>query len=400
MIREKIQNVPNIDAIEFQSSLVGEEPDIDIELTHPDDETLYQASEELTNILSRFPGMKEVTDSFEPGKMEYVFELTDEGNAVGLTPADLGNQLRSAFFGNEAQRFQRGRSEVIVYVRYPKVERERLEMLRDARIRLPDGSEVPLEQVASIRFQPGYSQIETVNGRRIVGVTGDVDYAITTPNQVMAELADTIIPSLQARYSGLSYSFEGESRDQQEDLQSLMRNMVIALLLIYMLLGAQLRSYVQPLVIMTAIPFGVVGAIWGHFLLGYDLTFISLFGIVALSGVVVNDSVVLVDFFNKQRKTGLNTKESALAAIKRRFRPILLTTLTTSLGLLPILLETSMQARFLIPMVISLATGIVFATVIILLLLPCLILIVNDLAQILRFGVPAKDSSPSEVSFT
>ncbi|MDJ0622388.1 MAG: efflux RND transporter permease subunit [Desulfocapsaceae bacterium] len=400
LIREKIKTVPNIDAIEFQSSLVGEEPDIDIELSHPDDETLYQASDELTNTLSLLAGMKEVTDSFEPGKTEYVFELTDEGHAVGLSPADLGNQLRSAFFGNEAQRFQRGRSEVIVYVRYPKLERERLETLSNARIRLPNGSEVPLEQVASIRLQPGYSQIETVNGRRIVGVTGDVDYSITTPNEVMAELENTIIPSLQARYSGLSYSFEGESREQQEDLQSLLRNMMIAMLLIYMLLGAQLRSYIQPLVIMTAIPFGVVGAIWGHFLLGYDLTFISLFGIVALSGVVVNDSVVLIDFFNKQRKSGLKTKESALAAIKRRFRPILLTTMTTSLGLLPILLETSMQARFLIPMVISLATGIIFATVIILLLVPCLILIVDDLTRIFKIGVPAKHSTPSEVSFT
>jgi len=192
------------------------------------------------------------------------------------------------------------------------------------------------------------------------------------------------VPALQSRYNGLSYSFEGESRDQQEDLASLGRNMLIALILIYVLLGAQLRSYIQPIIIMSAIPFGVVGAIWGHYLLGYDVSFISLFGMVALSGVVVNDSVVLMDYLNKQKALGFSTYERAILSIKRRFRPILLTTMTTSLGLLPMLLETSIQARFLIPMVVSLATGIVFATVIILLLVPSLVMIIDDIKALPR----------------
>lgn len=379
LIRERIQDLPNIETLEFQSSLVGEEADIEIELSHPEEAQLNTAAEELKETLSQIRGMKEVADSYEPGKTEYVFQLTEEGLAVGLSPSELGRQLRSAFFGLEAQRFQRGRSEIIVYVRYPKAEREKLETLYNTRVRLPDGSEVPLGAVAAIQEQRGYSQIQTVNGRRIVSVTGDVDHAFTTPNDVMSELQISILPSLLARYPGLSFSFEGESREQQEDLDSLARNMLIALMLIYVLLGAQLRSYTQPLVIMSAIPFGVVGAVWGHFLLGYDLTFISLFGIVALTGVVVNDSVVLIDYYNKRRGQGDSTHDSALAAIKRRFRPILLTTLTTSLGLLPMLLETSMQAQFLIPMVISLATGILFSTLVILLLVPNLVMILEDL---------------------
>lgn len=379
LIREKIQDLPNIETLEFQSSLIGEEADIEIELSHPEEAQLNMAAEELKETLSQIQGTKEVADSYEPGKTEYVFQLTAEGLAVGLSPSELGRQLRSAFFGLEAQRFQRGRSEIIVYVRYPKTEREKLETLYNTRVRLPDGSEVPLGAVAAIKEQRGYSQIQTVNGRRIVSVSSDVDYALITPNDVMSELQQTVLPSLLARYPGLSFSFEGESREQQEDLDSLARNMLIALMLIYVLLGAQLRSYTQPLIIMSAIPFGVVGAVWGHFLLGYDLTFISLFGIVALMGVVVNDSVVLIDYYNKLRDQGSSCYDSALAAIKRRFRPILLTTLTTSLGLLPMLLETSMQAQFLIPMVISLATGILFSTLVILLLVPNLVMISEDL---------------------
>jgi len=384
MIRERIESFPNIETLEFKSSLVGEEPDIEIELTHPEEEQLNKAAGELKSLISAINGTKEVSDSYEPGKAEYVFELTDQGVAVGLSPFELGRQLRAAFFGLEAQRFQRGRSEVIVYVRYPKDDREDLATLYQTRIRLPDGAQVPLGSVATIKEQVGYSQIQTVNGQRVVSVTGDVDYEVTTPNDVIAQLKDELLPGLKSRYQGLSYSFEGESREQAEDLASLGRNMLIALMLIYVLLGAQLRSYMQPFIIMSAIPFGFIGAAWGHFLLGHDLTFISLFGIVALSGVVVNDSVVLVDYYNKQKQSGETTYDSIILAIERRFRPILLTTLTTSLGLLPILLETSLQAQFLIPMVISLATGIVFSTSVILIMIPMLILIFEDVKGLFR----------------
>ncbi len=383
LIRGQVQDLPGIETLEFQSSLIGEEADIEIELAHPDEDQLNAAAEALTAEMKKIPGTKEVTDTFELGKTEYVFKLDAQGLAVGLTPSELGRQLRAAFFGLEAQRFQRGRSEMIVYVRYPKAERESLAALNDMRIRLPNGDEVPLSNIATVIEQRGYSQIQTVDGRRIVSVMGDADIEVTTPNEIIAYLQTNVLPDLTTRYQGLTYSFEGESREQSEDLASLSRNMVIALMLIYILLGAQLQSYVQPFVIMSAIPFGIVGAILGHLALGYDLTFISMFGGVALTGVVVNDSVVLVDYLNKHLRDGATLTESALLAVKRRFRPILLTTFSTSLGLLPILLETSMQARFLIPMVVSLATGILFSTLVILFLVPCLVIIVEDIKALL-----------------
>jgi len=382
-IRKRIENFPGIEELKFQSSLVGDDPDIEIELSHPEDETLNIAAEDLKSRIIAMDGTQQVADTFEPGKTEYVFELNAQGLAAGLTPLELGQQLRHAYFGLEAQRFQRGRNEIIVYVRYPKAERENPATLANTRIRLENGNEVPLSSIADIRQQNGFSSIDSVNARRVVTVTGDVDFATTTPNDAIAYIRADILPALQERYPGLSYSFEGESREQAEDLASLGRNMTIALLLIYVLLGAQLRSYIQPIIIMSAIPFGVVGAIWGHYFLGQDLTFISLFGIVALSGVVVNDSVVLVDYYNRQiRNAGEPPFRAMVIAIKRRFRPILLTTLTTSLGLLPMLMETSLQAQFLIPMVISLATGIIFASFVILFLIPNLIMIIEDIKSI------------------
>ena len=383
-IRKRIEHLSGIEQLNFASSPIGSEPDIEIELTHPDENILNQAAKKLKAELSNLQGTLDVTDSFEMGNVEYVFSLSDEGLAVGLSPAELGQQLRAAFFGLEVQRFQRGRSEIIVFVRYPKDERESLAALNDMRIRLPDGSETPLSSVANIKEQTGFSQIQTVNGRRVVSVTSDVDYSIATPNEIFAALNANILPQLKQRFTGLTYTFEGESREQSEDLASLGSNMLIAVIVIFVLLGGQLRSYIQPIIIMVTIPFGVVGAIWGHFLLGENLTFISMFGIVALSGVVVNDSVVLIDYLNQHRNNGKSLFDSCLIAIRRRFRPILLTTLTTSLGLLPMLLETSMQARFLIPMVISLAMGILFVTVIVLVLTPVLIMITDDIRRFFR----------------
>jgi len=382
MIRQKIENLPNIEKLEFLSSLIGEEADIEIELSHQDEQILNLAAKELRDEIANLGGTKEVAYSFEKGKSEFVFKLNEEGLATGLTPAEVGRQIRAAFFGFEVQRFQRDNSEIIVYVRYPKKDRENIAMLKNTKIRLANGSEVALANIADINEQQGYAKIETVNGKRIIGVTSDVDNSITTPNEVIAIIQKDILPEISNKYPSLSYSFEGESKEQSNDLASLGRNMLIALMVIYVMLGAQLRSYVQPIVIMSAIPFGVVGAILGHFFLGYDLTFISMFGVVALMGVVVNDSIVLVDYLNRKHKEGHNLFDSAILAIERRFRPILLTTFSTSLGLLPILLEKSLQAKFLVPMVVSLSMGILFATFIILILIPCLVLIVDDLKAV------------------
>lgn len=397
-IRKRVEDLPNIETLEFVSSPIGGEPDIEVELTHPDEQRLIDASQELREQISQIQGSTDVSDSFEPGKMEYVFELNAQGLSLGLTPLELGRQLRSAYFGNEAQRIQRGSSELIVYVRYPKEDRERLRQLEQTRIRLPgSGASAPLSSVADIKEQRGFARIETVNGKRVVSVTADADLSVATPNQMMEILKSETLPALKARYQGLDYTFEGESREQQKDLASLGRNMLIALMIIYVLLGSQLRSYVQPFVIMMAIPFGIVGAIIGHLLLGYDLTFISMFGMVALTGVVVNDSVVLIDYLNHHYREGYNIGESAILAVKRRFRPILLTTMSTSLGLLPMLLETSLQARFLIPMVVSLAMGILFSTFVILLLVPSLVVIVHDVrVWLVRMGGRSEETSRSE----
>ncbi len=385
MIRQRVVELPNIESIAFKSSLVRSGSDIEVELAHNDEQVLNVAAESLKTSLKRVPGMIDIEDSFEPGKVEYVFELTEVGHAAGLSPLQLGQQLRDAFFGKEVQRFQRGRSEVVVYVRYPEAERNSLTSLQAMRIRLNDGREVALSTVARVTEKLGNATIRTVDGRRVISVTGNVDYALTTPNDVMAQLNTTVLPELASRYPGLSYNYAGDSRDQKEDMASLKQNMLIALLVIYVLLGAQLRSYLQPVVIMSAIPFGIVGAIWGHYLLGYDLSFISMFGIVALSGVVVNDSVVLMDYYNTHQRNGVSKIDALGKAVTRRFRPILLTSLTTSLGLLPMLMETSMQAQFLIPMAVSLAAGILFATVIILFLVPCLVLIIEDIERMGRW---------------
>jgi multidrug efflux pump subunit AcrB len=390
MIRGRVRSLPGIDTLEFVSSLIGQEADIEVELAHPDEQQLFAAAESLRLSMESIPGTTDVSDSFEEGKTEYVFKLNDQGLAVGLNPMELGRQLRAAYFGLEAQRYQRGRSEMIVYVRYPKEQRENVATLQDTRIRLPNGNEVPLSSIADIKQQQGYSKIQTVNGRRIVSVMADADISVTTPNEIIALLQNEVLPELSARYQGLSYSFEGESREQSEDLASLSKNMLIAMMLIYVLLGAQLRSYIQPFIIMSAIPFGIVGAILGHLALGHNLSFISMFGGVALMGVVVNDSVVLVDYLNKHLRDGKTLGESALLAVERRFRPIILTTLSTALGLLPMLLETSMQARFLIPMVVSLATGILFSSIVILFLVPCLVLIVEDIKHLIAVFFPVQ----------
>ncbi|MEM1294778.1 MAG: efflux RND transporter permease subunit [Verrucomicrobiota bacterium] len=384
MIRDQTSRLPGIDELTFQSSLVGEDPDIEFELFHSDYDLLKDASVALRDEMAAIKGTYNISTSLKDGKAEYLYRLTPEGLAVGLTPQELGRQLRSAYFGLEVERLQRGPSEVVVYVRYPKRDREELSSLDDTWITLRDGSKVALAEVAQPIIQTAPSKIESVDGRRIVRLTADADSRVTTPNVIVAKLESAVLPKLEQAYPGLSYLFAGETQEQAEDLQSLMRNMTIALLLIYVLLGGQLQSYLQPFVIMAAIPFGAVGAVFGHYLLGYDLTFVSLFGLVALTGIVVNDSVVMLDHMNQRIQSGIGITESARLAVARRFRPILLTTLSTCLGLLPILTETSIQAKFLVPMVVSLAMGILFATPIILVLVPCLNLIVEDGKQLLR----------------
>lgn len=375
-----VGEIPGVKKLAFESSLVGGGNDIDIQLAHRNDQALSAASTTLKQKMKDIEGVSEVVDSAEKGKREFVFELTKAGLAAGLTPADIGTQLRNAFYGREVDRIQRGSNEVKVIVRYPQNQRETLATIKRMRIALPNGEQADLNTMATIREKYSPTTIKRVDGQRVVSVTGDVDEGLVTPNSVLAKITKDILPEIMDRYPGLSYKVEGQSRDQQEDLAVLGKNMMIAVMIIFVLLAGQLRSYVKPFIILLTIPLGVAGAIYGHMILGFDLSFLSLFGIVALSGVVINDSVVLVDYYNRiSIESDRSAYEACLYALKRRFRPILLTTLTTSLGLLPILLETSLQAQFIIPMAVSLACGIIFASAFLLFTVPCMILIVNDI---------------------
>ena len=281
--------------------------------------------------------------------------------------------LRGAYFGEEVQRFQRNGEEVEVYVRFPETERRSLSDLARLRIPLPGGETMALGAAAEIRETRSFVSIDRVDGQRIITVSADVDEAVTTPSRVNAFIAGEIIPDLERDHPGLRIVADGQTRDQAEELRSLVRNFAIAVLLIYVLLASVLRSYVQPLLILAIMPFGLVGAVLGHIAMGYDMTFLSLFGVVALAGVIINDSVVLLDYFNTLEREGGDRLANIIEAVRRRFRPILLTTLTTVLGLLPMIAETSMQAQFLIPMALSLGFGILFASMVILLLVPALL---------------------------
>ncbi|MEO1658163.1 MAG: efflux RND transporter permease subunit [Pseudomonadota bacterium] len=378
--REAVGEVPGIKTLSFEASLVGGGADISIDMSHRNDAVLDEAVRALEDALRSIPGTSEVESGLSDGKSELSFVLTPEGAAAGLTAADVAEQVRQAFFGQEVQRIQRGREEIRTYVRYPLAERRSIADLERLRIRLPDGGAAPLRIVADIEEGRSPTTIDRVDGRRVIAVEADVDEAVATPNDVTAYLMADVLPALIDDYPGLTASFEGQTRDQQEDIQSLLGNLLIALGIIYVLLASILRSYVQPLVIMAAIPFGAASAIIGHIVLGYDLSFLSIFGIVALSGVIVNSSVVMIDLYNRLLAEEHDEPlHAAVASVKRRFRPILLTTLTTFLGLLPMLTETSLQAQFLIPMAISLGFGILLTGFIVLPLVPAMLLITEDI---------------------
>jgi len=380
-IQAEVGTIPGSEELAFNSSLVQDGKDVNLRLSHPDEEVLDEASERLKEEMEGMDGVMEVSDSLKKGKRELVFELTPAGLASGLTPAALGRQLRHAVYGFEVQRLQRDRAELKVMVRYPSELRNSLAGIRAMRIRLPSGREAALGTVAKIEEQTSFATVKRIDGVRSATVSADVDSEITTPGDVISLIGETIIPKLTADHPDLDWGIEGESKDRQQDLQQLMRNLAVALLVIFVMLGSLLRSYAQPLVIMAAIPFAFVGAIVGHLLMGFNLSFVSVFGLVALSGVVINDSLVLIDFFNKRRAEE-PFAEALDQAVRRRFRPVLLTTMTTSFGLMPMLLETSLQAQFLIPMAISLAFGLLFGTVVIMFLVPTLLGIKQDVHEL------------------
>ena len=396
--QEAVGTIPGAETLSFASTIGPRSVDVGYELTHEDQHELQTAAAELADRLSAIGGVGQIDAGLDLGKRQYEFTLTAAGHAAGLVPQDLARQLRQAYFGDEVQRIQRGRSEIKVYIRYPREARRDITALENLRIRLPSGEGVPLSVVATIQEGRSPTSIERVNGRRILTVTADVDESVTTPNVVNSLIEAEILPDIMAAHPGLRWQLEGGSREQNEDFASLLRGFVLALIVIYALVATQLKSYLQPVIIIVSIPLGIAGAIIGHKLLGYDLSFVSMFGIVALAGVVVNASVVLVDRYNIEiSEPGTTALDAAVRATLRRFRPIALTTITTALGLLPIISETSPQAQFLIPMAVSLATGIMISSGLMLFVLPAIVLIIEDLRGLVgHHKAPAQPSTETQ----
>ncbi len=379
--REAVGDIPGADSITFVSSLVGFGKNVDIRLAHDDFDVLTNAVSRIKNALSAYPGVSDIDDTFTKGKRELKIKLKPEARTLGITEADLGRQIRSAFYGAEALRLQRGRNEVKVMVRYPEEDRKSLGDLESMRIRTQNGGEIPFSQAAFVEEGRGFSEINRTDRKRVINITASVDSKISNAEEIVLDMQTTVLNKLKADYPGLTYDLEGEEKERKESLGSMGQGFLLALLLIYTLLAIPFRSYLQPFIIMSAIPFGFVGAVLGHLIMGFDLSMLSIFGIVALTGVVVNDSLLLINFINEKRREGIELQQAVTQAAQRRFRPIVLTSLTTSLGLTPIILEKSMQAQFLIPMAVSLGFGILFATFITLLIIPSLYLILEDILK-------------------
>ena len=379
--RELTPTIIGAKEVVFTSELFSAGDPINIQLVSQSIEDLNAVSALLQENLSTYPGVIDIKDSFSLGKEEIKLLLKPEAKNYGITMVDVSNQVRQAFYGFEVQNFQRGRDEIKVFIRYPEKERKTIKNLESLQIRNNQNVEIPLKQVVDMDFSQGFSTISRVDRQRSVSITANVDISKVTANEVLATVIEIDLPQILEKYPSVRFSLEGEQREQNDSLGSIFKNFIFAMIVIYTLLAIPFRSYSQPLIVMGAIPFGLTGAIIGHIIMGQNLTVLSLIGIVALAGVVVNDSLVLVDFINRYRQDGHNVFNAVLEAGPRRFRPILLTSLTTFFGLFPLLMEKSVQAQFLIPMAISLAFGVLFATLITLVIVPSAYLLLDNIVN-------------------
>lgn len=387
--RDMTGDIPDAIELNFNSNSFSAGAPLMVQLKGRDVEELRTAAARLREELARYPGVLDLTDSFRSGKQEVKLDVLPEAKPLGLTLNDLARQVRQAFYGEEAQRIQRGTDDVRVMVRYPEEERRSLANLEEMRIRTPEGTEVPFLSVANTTYGKGYSSIRRQDQQRIVNVSGDVDRTLITPEEVMSavqkflcdpgtQLGNRQRPCHNADFPGVTYSLGGEQEERSKAMGSIFATVPLALLVIYALLAIPLKSYMQPLVIMSVIPFGAVGAIVGHFVMGWNLIFFSMLGIIALSGVVVNSSLVLVDYVNRQRRQGVPMFDAVANAGTVRFRPIILTSVTTFVGLVPLMTNNDPETFMFIPMAISLAFGVLFSTAITLLLVPSLYLMLED----------------------
>lgn len=379
--RKEVGDIPGLERLFFDYVIgPGGSAAINVELTHPDPETLEAAAADLAVELANYKGVTDIDDGFAKGKPQFDFNLTAEGRSMGLTARSLGSQVRHAFYGAEALRQQRGRDEVKVMVRLPEAERRSLYNLEELIVFTPEGGEVPLERAAKITKGRAYTQIARVSAKRVINVKASVIQGVANENKVIASVKSDFLPELAARYAGLKYAFAGRQREQRKTASDLLMGLAIAMSGIFCFLAIPFRSYAQAVLVMISIPFGLVCALLGHIIMGYDLSIISIFGMIALCGIVINGGLVFVITANKLlREEGKSPYEAAYHGARRRFRPIMLTSLTTFFGLAPMIFETSVQARFLIPMAISLGYGILFSTGIVLLLTPTLYLIHQEI---------------------
>ena len=376
--------VPGAESVNFRASFFRAGDPINLQFSGNSLQTLNRVADEVKTRLATYPGVFEIADSLSDGKEELQIELSPQGHLAGLTRSDIVNQVGQAFKGLQAQRIQRGRDDVRVIVRFPINERSTIASLNEMLITAPNGRAIPLANVASIKPGRGPSQITRIDGQRVLNVTADLDKANTNTVVLFDDLRE-YVDTLLVKYPSVSYSLEGEQARQAETFGSLGTGIMIVLFAIYCMLALPLKSYVQPILVMSIIPFGIIGAVLGHWMMGQTLTILSVLGLMALTGVVINDSLVLVDFINRRHR---GAGEALLAAVERagvvRFRPVMLTSLTTFFGLTPLLFDQSSSARFLMPMAISLGFGILFATAITLILIPTNIMIADDVAKFFR----------------
>lgn len=380
---DRLGHIAGAESVTFQALGPGHRrAPLGFELHHKDLATLVAATDLLKEKLGEFDGVYQIKSDLNQGKKELRFSLKPEARTLGLTVADLASQVSSGFYGNEAQRIQRGDYDVRVKIRYTREERSSLEDLESIRIRTSEGVEVPLLSVADIDYEPGFSTIRRANGKRSVTITGYVNTRVTTANEIFDDLSKGVLVELKETYPDLTILLKGDKKRSRESMSSLKIGFPIALLGIFTIVATMFRSYLQPFVIMITIPFGIIGGVLGHYFMGYNLSMMSLFGMVALTGVVVNDAIVLIERINENLARHIPFFEAILRGGARRFRAIFLTTLSTVGGLAPMLLETDLQAQFLIPMAISLASGVLFATVLTLVFIPSLLAIFNDFRQL------------------
>ena len=380
MWRARVEDMPGVKKLTFDSGRsIGGGSDLGFNVIGQNINELEQASKALENKLKEYNGVFDIRSSLSVGGEEIKLNVKPEAESLGLSMASVGRQVRQAFYGEEAQRIQRGKDEIKVMVRYPEEDRKSIGNLESMRIRNNLGDEIPFISVASATFGKAYSKIERENGVRVVTVSADVDSGSVEPRIVTADITNNFIPELRDQFPQLDFDLEGTSSETVKLINELTVASIAALFLIYILIAIPLKSYLQPIIIMSVIPFGLIGAVIGHIVLDEAISMFSLFGIVALAGVVVNDSIIMVDFINKAREAGRGIIDAVVESGTQRFRAIVLTSLTTAAGLMPIMTETSTQAQFVIPMAISIAFGIVFATVITLFLIPCLYVILDDL---------------------